>query len=208
MKKNKLIEHIYTNGEFYKRCKHVCMRWNADPEEFFHEMIMRMYERDLSVLQGLFDRDKLLNYFARACKLELKSKTSRYYYSHRRYSDNLAFQGNHMDIDRELTAAEYVRRYYPDRISDDDYREPYRQIHTEGIMYEEDLLDIAEKCRDKVYKRLTRRQIEVFDAYQETLSTVESAKNIGISQQTVSEIVIPIKEMIKDEIDKYLSEDH
>src|SRR5699024_698685 len=158
--------------------------------------------------ESLLNRGKLINYFSRACKLELKSKTSRYYYSHRRYSDNLAFEGNHMDVDRELTAAEYVRRYYADRIADDDYREPYRQIHTEGIMYEEDLLDIAEKCRDKVYKRLTRRQIEVFDTYKETLSTVDSANVLGIPHQNVSECVNPIKEMIKDEIDKYLSEDH
>src|SRR5699024_1776661 len=168
----------------------------------------QMNDKDADLLNDLYDRGKLINYFAKACKWQVKSKNSYIYYKYIRVEKNKSFDGNHMDIDRELTAAEYVRRYYPDRISDDDYREPYRQIHTEGIMYEEDLLDIAEKCRDKVYKRLTRRQIEVFDAYQETLSTVESAKNIEISQQTVSEIVITIKEMIKDEIDKYLSEDH
>src|SRR5699024_4806499 len=192
--KSQILSHINNDPEFFKRCKLVCMGWPMDAGDLFQEMIIQMNDKDADLLNDLYDRGKLINYFAKACKWQVKSKNSYIYYKYIRVEKNKSFDGNHMDIDRELTAAEYVRRYYPDRISDDDYKEPYRQIHTEGIMYEEDLLDIAEKCRDKVYKKLTNRQIEVFDTYKDELSVVDASKSLGISHPTVSEIVIPIKE--------------
>src|SRR5699024_6392825 len=200
--------HINNDPEFFKRCKLVCMGWPMDANDLFQEMIIQMNDKDLDLLNDLYDRGKLINYFARACKWQVKSRNSYVYFKYIKNEKNKSFDGNHMDVDRELTAAEYVRRYYADRIADDDYKEPYRQIHTEGIMYEEDLLDIAEKCRDRVYKRLTDYQIKVFNKYQETLSTVDTANKLYIFQPAVTRCVNPIKEMIKDEIDKYLSEDH
>src|SRR5699024_11119116 len=148
--KSQILSHINNDPEFFKRCKLVCMGWPMDAGDLFQEMIIQMNDKDEYLLNGLYNRGKLINYFAKACKWQVKSENSYIYYNYIREGKDKSFDGNRMDVDRELTAAEDVRRYYPDRIADDDYSGPYRQIHTEGIMYEDDLLHIAQKCRNKV----------------------------------------------------------
>src|SRR5699024_948394 len=219
---SEIIEKIHNDPKYHKSVREIC--WHQDlVDDLYQDMLAVLMERPNKMLNRMLSEGKMIRYFRRMCKLESQSKTSRFYYKYRRYSDNKSFDDNYVWRGRSLTGSEYVRAEYPDRIHQDARITPYEQLYDiDSICYEEDFYDVITKCTEKILSRYDREWNKTFRNYQnssgfdydkhpnrsKSLNYSKVAKDMNISKQAVRERIMNIRGQIKYEIDKYLSEDH
>lgn len=165
MSKNEIITEIYTNKEYDKVLKNICSTKPHFIEDLKQELILDFMKKDESLLQELYNTNKLINYFARAAKLQVASSTSPFYYKYRKsiYTEN------------EITYSNSNDYFYEDG-----------EINTDEYLYE--LFDIYKYCKDN--NILKFNELLIFNYYykfDETIITEELPKKM--SYQKVADLL-------------------
>lgn len=82
---DRAIELHYT--DFLKLAKVLCKKKHFDPYDLLHDTIARLYERQVDFIDDLISRGKFKAYMDCSLRLAANSSTSRFYYTHRKFTN-------------------------------------------------------------------------------------------------------------------------
>lgn len=74
--------------EFLSLAKILAKKKSFDPYDLLHDTIARLYERDMNFIDDIIARGKFKAYFDCSLRLAANSSTSRFYYAHRKFTND------------------------------------------------------------------------------------------------------------------------
>lgn len=166
----------------YDKYKEVALNI-CDNEDKASDVVQMVMEACLKMrketLQDIYDKDGLLWYIIRMISLNIKSKTSRYYYKYDKYYELI-------DLDGTTSSRTYMPEHYENKEGDDTRSSTH--IRLDGI---EDLLS-----------NLYWYDRELFLTYYRDSYTLDSlAAKTGISRTSIFNTLKKVRNYIKKNID-------
>jgi DNA-directed RNA polymerase specialized sigma24 family protein len=76
--------------EFLALSKILCKGKSFDPYDLLHDTIARLYERDVEFIDDIVARGKFKAYMDCSLRLAANSSTSRFYYTHRKFTNDMS----------------------------------------------------------------------------------------------------------------------
>lgn len=76
--------------EFLALAKILCKGKSFDPYDLLHDTIARLYERDVEFTDDIVARGKFKAYMDCSLRLAANSSTSRFYYTHRKFTNDMS----------------------------------------------------------------------------------------------------------------------
>jgi len=76
--------------EFLALAKILCKGKSFDPYDLLHDTIARLYERDVEFIDDIVARGKFKAYMDCSLRLAANSSTSRFYYTHRKFTNDMS----------------------------------------------------------------------------------------------------------------------
>jgi DNA-directed RNA polymerase specialized sigma24 family protein len=76
--------------EFLALAKIICKGKSFDPYDLLHDTIARLYERDVEFIDDIVARGKFKAYMDCSLRLAANSSTSRFYYTHRKFTNDMS----------------------------------------------------------------------------------------------------------------------
>ena len=146
----------------------------SDVVQMVMEAVLKMPKQ---TLQDIYNKDGLFFYIVRIITLNIKSKTSRYYYKYNKYYEL---------VDGNTCNTTYSEDYYENKPGDD----------TRSITH------IRLDAIDELLKELYWYDRELFITYYKGGYTLDSlADKTGISRTSIFHTIKKVREFIKDNID-------